>query len=300
MTSPTERRCAALAVIAAGALLLSACGTGSSRPSLHDQLPMAVRDSGVIRVGHASDAVPVIFHNAQGQLDGLDPDVATALGKLLGVRFEYQDVGSFSNVLPGLLDKKYDVAMGGISDTRAREQGDDANFKQINAGVDFVDYFMSGISIIVRKGNPERLSGLDDLCGRTVAVKRGTVHDDLATRQQQACQHVGNPLKVLETDTDELALQQVRTGAADAQLNAYAKALYNTRSIDNGQTFELAGRQLDLSPFGIAVPKDDSGLRDVLAKAVNEIILDGTYDKILTKWGLSAGAVMNSAVNGGS
>ncbi|MEU9130444.1 ABC transporter substrate-binding protein [Kitasatospora sp. NPDC048540] len=300
MTRSTSRHCAAVAAATTGALLLGACGTGGGQESLHDRLPEAIRKAGVIRVGSSFTAAPVIFKNAQGVVDGLDPDVAAALEKSLGVKFEFQDVGPFANVLPGLLDKKYDIGLSGITDTRERQQGVDKNNKQINEGVDFVDYFMAGIGIVVGKGNPQRIAGLDDICGKSVAVKKGTIHDDLAARQQKACEHLGKPLKVQQTDADADALASLHAGRADAYLTDYPKALYSAQTVDGGQSYEVAGNQLQPRPYGIAVRKSDSQLRDVLTKAVNTLVVNGTYDAILAKRQLTAGAVQNSVVNGGS
>ncbi|GAA1176752.1 polar amino acid transport system substrate-binding protein [Kitasatospora gansuensis] len=301
MSPFTSRSCHAVAVAVVGALLLSACGsdgTTADKVSLHDRLPEAVKTAGVIRVGGSFTAAPVIFKNPQGQPDGLDVDLAAAMEKVLGVRFEFEDAGPFANVLPGLFEKKYDIGMSGITDTRERQLGVDKNDKQINDGVDFVDYFMAGIGMVVSEGNPKGVAAIDDLCGRSVAVKKGTTHHDLVTRQQKACEHTGKLLKILETAADADALEAVRTGAAEVYVTDYPKAQHNATTIGGGKTFDLAGSQIQSRPFGIAVRKSDRELRDVLMKAMNALIRNGTYDELLAKRQLSAGAIQNSVVNG--
>ncbi|WP_441245071.1 transporter substrate-binding domain-containing protein [Kitasatospora sp. McL0602] len=299
MPATTGRRYGAVAAVAVGALMLSACGSSSGKLSLHDQLPEAIRKAGTIRVGASLTATPVIFKGANGQADGLDADIAAAMEQRLGVKLEFQDVGLFQNVLPGVMEKKYDIGFSGITDTRARQQGLDKNGKTVNEGVDFVDYFIAGIAIMVHKGNPDKITKLDDLCGRTVVVKKGTIHDDLANSQVNACKRTGT-LTVNEVDSDAQALEQVRNGTAAATLSDYAKAQYNAQTLDNGQSLELTGNQLQLRPYGIAVPKSSGVLRDVLVKAINSIVEDGTYGDILAKRTLSAGAIQNSVVNGGN
>ncbi|BFV59825.1 ABC transporter substrate-binding protein [Kitasatospora sp. CMC57] len=301
MSPFTSRSCHAVAVAVVSALLLSACssaGTATDKLSLHDRLPEAVKTAGVIRVGGSFTAAPVIFKSADGRPDGLDVDLAAAMEKVLGVRFEFEDAGPFANVLPGLFEKKYDIGMSGITDTRERQLGVDKNDKQINDGVDFVDYFMAGIGMVVIEGNPKKVSTIDDLCGRTVAVKKGTTHDDLVARQQKACEHTGKLLKVQQTGADADALELVRTGAADVYVTDYPKAQHNATTIGDGKTFDLAGQQVQSRPFGIAVRKSDRELRDVLMKAVNTLIRNGTYDDLLAKRQLTAGAIQNSVVNG--
>ena len=46
--------------------------------------------------------------------------------------------------------------------------------------IDFVDYFTAGTSILVKKGNPQKINSLDDFCGKTIALQRGTTQDDVA------------------------------------------------------------------------------------------------------------------------
>ncbi|WP_405016944.1 transporter substrate-binding domain-containing protein [Kitasatospora sp. NBC_00070] len=301
MSQFTSRSGQVAGVAVVGALLLSGCGSEGpqgDKVSLHDRLPKAVRTAGVIRVGGSFTAAPVIFQNAQGQPDGLDVDLAAAMEKELGVRFEFEDAGPFANVLPGLFEKKYDIGMSGITDTRERQLGVDKNDQQINEGVDFVDYFMAGIGMVVSKGNPKKVAAIDDLCGRSVAVKKGTTHNDLVARQQKACEHTGKLLKMLETSADAEALELVRTGTAEVYVTDYPKAQHNATTIGEGKTYDLAGPQIQSRPFGIAVRKSDRELRDVLMKAMNALIRNGTYDELLAKRQLGAGAIQNSVVNG--
>jgi polar amino acid transport system substrate-binding protein len=296
-----SRSCHAVVIAVVGTLLLSACGTDGAavdKTSLHDRLPEALRTAGVIRVGGSFTAAPVIFKNPQGQPDGLDVDLAAAMEKVLDIRFEFEDAGPFANVLPGLFEKKYDIGMSGITDTRERQLGVDKNDKQINDGVDFVDYFMAGIGIVVREGNPKSITTIDGICGRTVAVKKGTTHHDLVSRQQKACENTGKPLKILETGSDAEALEHVRTSAADVYVTDYPKAQHNAMTIGEGKTYDLGGPQIQSRPFGIAVRKSDRELRDVLMKAMNALIRNGTYDELLAKRQLTAGAIQNSVVNG--
>ncbi|WP_282205534.1 ABC transporter substrate-binding protein [Kitasatospora fiedleri] len=294
---------AALAAVMGGVLLLSGCGVlgigGDSRQptDLRALLPERVRKSGVLTVGASFTAAPVVYRNDRNEPDGLDPHLAQKLGSLLGIRLEFQDAGPFANVLPGLLGRKYDIAMSGITDTREREQGVDKDGKQVNEGVDFVDYFMAGIGIAVDKGNPQNIHEIDDLCGHTVTVKKGTTHADLVSRQKTVCDHNGKPLTVMETDSDNAAIENLK-GRADAYMTDYPKATYAVQTVDNGGTLQIGGPQLQPRPFGIALRKDDEQLRDVLMRAMNRLITDGTYDQVLADHQLQVGAIQNAVTNG--
>ncbi|MFJ1790592.1 transporter substrate-binding domain-containing protein [Kitasatospora griseola] len=300
MAHTTGRGRTALVAVIGGAMLLGGCGTGGSadkKVDLHALLPEAVRKAGVLKVGTSFTAAPVVYRNDRNEPDGLDPHLVDKLGAALGIRMELQDAGQFANVLPGLLSHQYDIAMSGITDTREREEGLDKDGKQTGPGVDFVDYFMAGIGIAVDKGNPQNITDIDQLCGHTVVVKKGTTHDDLVQRQVKVCEHESKPLKVMQTDTDTAALEKLK-GAADAFVTDYPKAKYAAQTVDNGNTFQMGGPQIQPRPFGIAVRKEDAALRDVLMRAMNRLITDGTYDQVLADHDLAVGAIQNSVING--
>ncbi|MFD7452364.1 ABC transporter substrate-binding protein [Kitasatospora sp. NPDC059827] len=295
---------AAAALAAAGALLLTGCGgdgqAAASDPvkDVRSKLPKAQRSAGVLRIGMDVNYAPVEFRGSDGKPAGLDPELATALGRILDVRVEFVDT-PFDKLIPNLQGKQFDVAMSALSDVRARREGLDADGKQVNPGVDFVDYFIAGTSIVVPKGNPKGIRTLDDLCGRTIAFQQGTTQDEIATRQVAVCSRAGKQLTVHRFDTDAKALAEVAAGTAAAGLNDFPVAAYAAKTTDGGGRFEVTGAQSTSNPYGIAVRKADTELRDTVAKAVDQLIRSGEYDKILAKWNVSAGAAQNAVVNGG-
>ncbi|MFJ4187679.1 ABC transporter substrate-binding protein [Kitasatospora sp. NPDC089509] len=295
---------AAAALAAAGALLLTGCGGGGQAAAsdpvkdVRDKLPKAQRSAGVLRIGMDVNYAPVEFRGPDGKPTGLDPDLAAALGKILDVRVEFVDT-PFDKLIPNLQGKQFDVAMSALSDVRQRREGLDENGKQVNPGVDFVDYFIAGTSIVVPKGNPKGIRTLDDLCGRTIAFQQGTTQDDIATRQVAVCARTGRQLTVHRLDTDAKALAEISAGTAAAGLNDFPVAAYAAKNTDGGARFEVTGAQSTSTPYGIAVRKEDTELRDTLSKAVDQLIRSGEYDKVLAKWSVSAGAAQNAVVNGG-
>lgn len=60
---------------------------------------------------------------------------------------------------------------------------------------------------------------------------------------------------------------------------------------------EKAGGVYNTSPVGIAVPKHDTALAELLQKVVAKLIADGTYQRILDSWNNSDGAITKPEVN---
>ncbi|MFJ7148478.1 ABC transporter substrate-binding protein [Streptomyces sp. NPDC100445] len=310
-TSAARSRLAAAGAIAvAGALLITGCGdqtkdkdknsggASTSTAPLADKLPQDIRSAGKIRVGSDIAYAPVEFKDSSGKVVGLDPDLAAAMGKQLGVTFEFEN-GTFDALLTGLRSGRNDIAMSAMTDNKNRQEGVDPDTgKKVGEGVDFVDYLNAGVSIYTRKGDTKGISTWSDLCGKKLAVERGTVSEDLAKQEAKKCP-AGKKLTVEAFDDDQQSQTRLRSGGVDAASSDFPVAAWAVKNSGGGKDFQLVGDQVQAAPYGIAVSKKETQLRDALKAAMDAIIRNGEYKTILEKWGAEDGAVKESAVNGG-
>lgn len=289
-------------------LLLTGCGdqtkkddsstASTSSAPLASKLPAAIRDKGVVKVGSDIAYAPVEFKDDSGKVVGLDPDLAAAMGKQLGVTFEFEN-GTFDALLTGLRSNRYDIAMSAMTDNKNRQEGVDPDTgKKVGEGVDFVDYLTAGVSIYTRKGDTENITSWSGLCGKKLAVERGTVSEDLAKTETKKCTG-GKKITIEAFDDDQQAQTRLRSGGADAASSDFPVAAYAVKTSGGGKDFQLVGDQVEAAPYGIAVAKSDTQLRDALQAAMDAVIKSGEYEKILTKWGAEDGAVKSSVINGG-
>jgi polar amino acid transport system substrate-binding protein len=202
------------------------------------------------------------------------------------VKLQFEN-GTFDGLITSLRARRIDLIMSAMSDTPERQKS-----------IDFVDYFTAGTSILVKKGNPEKIGTLDDFCGKTIALQRGTTQEDVAKAQQAKCTAAGKPLKVLTFDRDTEALLQVKQGRAVADMNDFPVAAYNAKTSGGGNDFEVVGEQIEAGPYGIGVRKQDTPIRDVLQKALQALVDNGEYAKVLEKWNVKQGAIDSITVNG--
>ncbi|MCT9929609.1 ABC transporter substrate-binding protein [Planotetraspora sp. A-T 1434] len=288
-----------LAGAAAAVLLLgaaAACGSsGDAAPQpvattapLYKDLPGEQQKAGKVVVGSDISYAPMEYYDTDGTtVLGFDKELADALGKQLGVPFEFQNA-SFDGLITSLKANRIDVVMSGMSDTPERQQS-----------VDFVDYYTAGAMLLVPKGNPDKLTALADLCGRTIAVQRATTQEGYAQKQSASCVQEGKQkIEILSFDRETEALLQVKQHRAVAGLEDYPVATYNARTSGGGGDFEVAGQQIEAGPLGMAVSKQDTALRDALKKALDALIANGEYKKLIDKWGIPAGALSAATVNG--
>ena len=134
-----------------------------------------------------------------------------------------------------------------------------------------------------------------------MALEKGTTQADVADAQSQKCTGGGKQaINVLKLDKDTDALQQLKIGRSDADMNDYPVAFSDAQTSGGGNDFEVAGSQFASVPYGIAVPKASTPLRDAIQAGLKAAIADGTYDRVLAKWHVSDGALKTAAINGGT
>ncbi|GEB50572.1 ABC transporter substrate-binding protein [Streptomyces cacaoi] len=294
---------AALAVT--GALLLAGCGnqldsaqgggSGSDAP-LFKKLPKEIQDAGVIKVG--SDAAYRPMEYKQGaEIVGLDPDLAQAMSKKLGVSFQFTN-GTFDGLITSMQTGRFDLIMSAMTDTRDRREGLDEKGKKAGKGVDFVDYLTAGSSILVKKGNPDKIETVEQMCGKKVATQRGTTSHEILKKQTKKCRADGKKAISVEAyDTDDEARVRLKAGGVVADVSDFPVAAFAAKSAAD---FEVVGEQMESAPYGMAVSKDNTELRDALKEALAAIIKDGSYEKALAKWGVEDGGVSSAKINSGA
>ncbi|MBA0051534.1 ABC transporter substrate-binding protein [Streptomyces sp. AJS327] len=258
-------------------------------------LPAKLKDRGVLKVGTDAAYKPMEYKDG-GKIVGLDVDIAKAIGKKLGVRFEFTN-GTFDGLITALQTGRFDMVMSSMTDTKDRQEGLDEKGKKVGKGVDFVDYLTAGSSILVQKGNEKGIECLAQLCGEKVATQRGTTSHELLKNQTEKCEKDGKqPIAVEPFATDDEARVRLKSGGVVADVADFPVAAH---AAANGDDFELTGEQMESAPYGMAVSKDETELRDALHGAMRAIIEDGSYEKALKKWGVEDGAVSKSTINAG-
>lgn len=265
-----------------GATGASGSITGAFNQAAADKVPQAIKDKGTIVVAMDASYAPNEFFDEDGKtIIGMDADLADALGKTLGLEVEKKNA-TFDSIIPGLAAGKFDIALSSFTDTKERE-------KQ----VDMVTYLTAGTSFYTTTAKPTDVQTLEDLCGKKVAVQKGTVQQEDVEAQNKKC---STPIDIQvftqQTDVDlALTSGKAQIALADSPVAAYAVKQSNGK-------LKLTGKDYDSAPYGIAVSKK-TGLTPAVQAAVQALMDNGTYKAILAKWGLESGAITESKINDG-
>ena len=262
----------------------SAASPSGAVSAIAAQVPGSVKANGTLTVAADATYAPNEFIGTDGHIVvGLDADLAKALGQVLGLKVSVINA-TFATIIPGLASGKYDLGISSFTDTKEREKT-----------VDFVTYFVAGTSFYVKSDGGPNIRSLADLCGRTVAVEQGTTQQADAQAQAEKCKSAGKPGMTVQVFNDQNAVNlALSSGRAQVAMADSPVAAYQVKQ-SNG-TFKVTGSPYGTAPYGIAIPKNN-GMADPILAAVKHLMSDGTYTKILGKWGVRGGAISNPAIN---
>ncbi|MFI2609611.1 ABC transporter substrate-binding protein [Kitasatospora sp. NPDC018619] len=293
MNRPRSLRC--LAALSLVVLAATACGRSdqggspaagaahegqNSGKSAAELLPAKNRQSGVLRVATSVGYPPMeMYKTGTTELTGVDPDLAAAIAGRLGLRLELAN-SSFDGLIPGLQAGRYDLVMSSMTDSAQRRQA-----------VDFVDYFRTGGVIMTKKGNPEGVRSLEDLCGRKVVLAKGSSNLEIGEQQNAKC---ATKMTISQSEDAPTGLLQLDSDRAVATIVDYPVA---QMFVQNSGSYEVLPEQYGTAPWGIAVAKKDSGLRDAVRTALQELIESGEYRKVLDAYQVGGSAVERATVN---
>lgn len=256
--------------------------TGTFNQEAADLVPTAIKDQGSLSVAMDASYAPNEFFDEDGKtIIGTDADLADAIGTVLGLDVEKKNA-TFDSIIPGLAAGKFDIALSSFTDTKEREET-----------VDMVTYLTAGTGFYTLADKPTEVTGVADLCGKTVAVQKGTVQQEDVEAQNKKCDDPID-LKVFTQQTDvDLA---ITSGRAQVAMADSPVASYAVKQSDG--TLKSTGEDYDTAPYGIAINKKTE-LAPAIQAAVQVLIDDGTYMAILKKWGLESGAITESKINDG-
>ena len=256
-------------------------------PDLAARVPANIRERGVL-VGGSDNAFAPWEYLAgdDGQTpEGIDIDLANAMAALLDLTYESR-TASFASILPAL-GKTYDIGVSAFSITNERLET-----------VNFVNYVVAGSEWAVRPGNPD---GFDpaDVCGSTVAVQTGSYYENVIVEASEKCETDGNDaINILPFGVQTEAMTRVATGGADAAIAGGATVLFAAEQSGGAiEPMRPVGALGETGPVGIAVPKDDMELTELIADTMNTLIDNGTYQAILDHWGVGTMGVEQAVIN---
>jgi glutamate transport system substrate-binding protein len=277
----------AAVMAAAGALLLTACASGSPNETGDDAAPapaedvsfdegttMAkLHDAGKITIGTKYDQ-PLfgLMNPASNEPEGFDVEIGKLIAANLGLgedQIEWKEAVS-ANREPFIQNGEVDIVVATytINDDR----------KQV---IDFAGpYYIAGQDLLVLQGNPEGITGIDDVKGKRVCSVTGST-------SEENLKEAG--VEVLATDTYSNCLEPLRSG--DVVAVSTDNVILAGLADQNEGEFEVVDNPFTEEPYGIGLKKDDQEFRDFINDVLEQSFEDGAW---AAAWDKTAGTVLST------
>lgn len=253
------KKIAALVLTAALVVALAACG--SSKGTTSDVASKGKSDSSTLVMGTNASFPPYEFVDDDGNVAGIDAEIAQAIADKLGMKLEIKDM-EFDSLIPAVKGNSIDVVLAGMTVTDERKQS-----------VDFSDSYSTGVQVVIVKEGSD-IKTVDDLKGKKIGVQAGTTGDAYCTDDFGA-------ENVKQYQNGSLAVAALVNGQVDCVVidNEPAK---NYVAANTG--LKILDTEYVTEDYAIAVSKDNKDLLNKINKALAELKEEGKVDEIVGKY----------------
>ena len=204
---------------------------------------------------------PYEFVADNGNIAGIDAEIAKAVAEKLGYELEIKDM-EFDSLIPAVEAKTIDFALAGmtVSDERLLK-------------VNFSDTYAKGVQVVIVKEG-SAIATVDDLTGKTIGVQAGTTGDIYCTDD------FGQDY-VKQYNNGALAVAALNNGQVDCVVidNEPAKNFVASNS-----GLKILDTKYAEEDYAAAFNKENTELLKDFNAALKELKEDGTIDKIIGKY----------------
>lgn len=256
------------AIIAILALSLVIAGCSSSKESsTSDQSWESIQKKGYFILGLDDSFPPMGYKNAQGEIVGLDIDLAKAVAKKIGVEVKLQPV-SWDGVILELNNKNIDLIWNGMTITEERKQK-----------IDFTRPYLANRQIIVVQKN-SAIMNKADLVGKVVGLQAGSSSRNALEKDTEIYEKVKNDL--VEFSTNDEALLDLKNGGVDAVVvDEVVGRYYIAQKPDD---YRVLDEDFGDEEYGIGFRKGEQAFLKKVEEALDELKQEGTTAEISQKW----------------
>jgi polar amino acid transport system substrate-binding protein len=213
---------------------------------------------------------PVQYIDDKGNLRGMRVELGEEIARRLNLETNWVNI-QFEAMIPGLQGSRWDMINTGLFYTEERAKI-----------MSLVPYELQAISVSVPKGNPHKVKSTEDMAGKVVAVEvAGYEEKNIKAINQEQVARGLRPMDIRTFNTFADCFQALKAGQVEAVVSVDATGKYYQ---DRGD-FERAIFGLKGSPASLAFKSKE--LAEAVAKVLNDMKQDGSYDKLFDKWGVA-------------
>ena len=234
-----------------------------------------IKSAKAINVAYSADSLPFSFAEAGKEPAGYSIDICkrviAQIGRAVGepnLKVNWM-VGQVADRLSMVASGKADLECANTTETLTRL-----------ANVDFSNLiFVDGGGFLVTVDST--IMKLSDLAGKKIAVQRGTTTE---TRLRDTLQRrlVNATLVPIGEASEGTAL--LESGSVDAFAGDKVKLVGLAAQAKDPKKLAMLAEDLSFEPYGLAVPRNDSGFRLEVNRALTQVYMGGEIEQIFAQW----------------
>ncbi|WP_067242895.1 transporter substrate-binding domain-containing protein [Microbacterium resistens] len=215
---------------------------------------------------------------------GIVADLTAEYAHRLDLELKIEQV-SGGGTMPGVESGRYDAALAA------------GDFAERRTTVSFVDILKGGTALLGSALAPADISGVEDLCGHSLAVTISSIQQTRADEENKACTDAGkDPIDIQAYDSVQAAVLAVQSQQAEVAWSDISPI--NVILAETPGQFELVGDLMWYAPYGVAIAADRADMAEAVRAALQSMLEDGTYAEILARWGSESLAMDEIEING--
>ncbi|MBQ7579684.1 MAG: transporter substrate-binding domain-containing protein [Clostridia bacterium] len=212
---------------------------------------------------------PYEFYGDDGNLTGIDVEIAGKIAEKLGMKLEIVDV-EFDTIIAGVAgingEAKYDIGMAGMTITEERKKS-----------VNFSETYQTAKQVVIVKADSKIVDPKEDIKSdgsMKIGVQLGTTGDIYAVDAY-------GKDNVVEFESGADAVQALVNDKVQAVIIDNEPAKNYVKTIDGTKILDVA---FEDEKYAICVNKNNSELLEKINAALAELKADGTLQSIIDKY----------------
>ena len=253
-------------ILATAALIFSSAAAARSETTLEK-----INRSGTLAIGTRTGSPPFAFINRNNEWVGFSIDlvekaILPGLTKKLGKEIKIEKKESTPQTrIPLLTSNAVDLIAETMTDTQSRRDS-----------VDFsLTFFATGAQFLVKKGSP--IKGIQSIAGKRIAAQQGSTNARIIRERAPSA-------RLLEFPDQPAAFQALAQGQVQAYTNDGIQLARLKAKAPKPEEWAVVGDFFSYEPYGMALRKGDSDLRQVVNVGLMDAIESGKYFEIYDKW----------------
>ncbi|MFK4785068.1 basic amino acid ABC transporter substrate-binding protein [Fusobacterium sp. MFO224] len=196
-----------------------------------------------------------------GKMKGFDVELMEKIGDKIDKEIKWKEM-AFDGLLPALQSKKLDVIIAGMTATDDRKKF-----------VNFSDAYYTSTQMILVNKNTDDINSLESMKGKTAGVILGYTGDVAVSKI--------DGVKVKRYNGAGEGVMALKANKVDAVVLDSEPA---KNYVKKNKELKLIETNLAKEEYAIAISKENNELTKEINNALNELVKDGTYKKLMKKY----------------